>query len=98
MHSPNHPCVTHRIETPMNTFDPNHSPRLAPAWNAALDYLADSRWHPWTNVVDAMTSVTDIQTVTASNLLHDGVRNATFERQGEHSKGTRQLRLIKPTR
>lgn len=77
----------------MPTFDPTKSPRLAPAWNAALDHLADTEWHPWSDVVTAMTAVTDIQDVTASNLLHDGARNGALERRGDYRKGTRQVRL-----
>jgi len=86
------------MENRMSTFDPTKGTRLAPAWNTALTHLEDGDWHDWTTLVAAMTDATDIQPVTASNLLHDGVRNGTFERQGEHRSATRQVRLNKTSR
>ncbi|MBT2508851.1 hypothetical protein J7I98_23780 [Streptomyces sp. ISL-98] len=82
----------------MATFNPTSSTRLAPAWNAALALLTGGAWQPWTDVVTAMTGASDIKAVTASNLLHDGVRNGTFDRQGDHRNATRRIRLAKASR
>ncbi|MFD7016062.1 hypothetical protein [Streptomyces sp. NPDC059928] len=77
----------------MTQSDPTQGSRLTPAWNTALTTLADGAWHPWTDLVTAMTNASDIKPVSASNLLHDAVRHGTLQRQGEHRDRTRQIRL-----
>ncbi|MCA1570773.1 MAG: hypothetical protein LC798_10745 [Chloroflexi bacterium] len=65
-------------------FDPLKGERIKPAWLELLNTLADDDWHPWTELVHAMTAVSDIKTTTASNLIHNGVKAGILQRKGKY--------------
>lgn len=70
---------------------PLAGPRTRPALDAAEALLADNQWHPWTEVVGAMLTASDVKAITASNRLHNLVTLGVLERQGRHPK--RELRM-----
>lgn len=61
------------------------------AIEAAEAILGDGAWHPWTEVVDAMTAASNLQPKSASNRIHELVKAGNLERRGQHPN--REVRL-----
>lgn len=78
-------------------FDPMKGERKGSAWIAILAMLDDREWHPWSEVVSHIADESGLQAKMISNLLHDGVQNGVFDRQGKYHRdpayNTRAIRL-----
>lgn len=67
-------------------WDPMQGERLAPAWAAALELLADGKWHPWEEVMGALSEASDLQWQTCKGLIYGGVRSGVLEKRGTYNQ------------
>ena len=79
-------------------FDPTIGVRIAPAWQAALDLLADHDWHHRRDVVDTMLAGSTIKASTCSNVLRNATIAGLIDQSGEwHGRGDDRRYLRLPT-
>jgi hypothetical protein len=63
--------------------------RIAPAWQAALDILADGEPHDWTDLIPAMVAAGPIMAKTAVNALNNAAVAGAISRDGSYGRVTR---------
>lgn len=82
----------------MTTFDPTLGRRIAPAWHALDQLLADGDWHRWSDAIDTMLGASDLRVKTCTNLLRSAVRNGDLEQFGQWAGPGDDRRYIRTAR
>lgn len=80
-------------------WDPMKGERLGPAWRAGLALLHEHEWCPWIDLAQAMADASDIQWVTAKQLVYTGLKEGALEKRGQYDQKTRRdTRMVRLTR
>lgn len=73
----------------MSAWNPWAGARIAAAWQAALDILADGEPHDWADLTPAMVDAGRVLAKTAVNILNAAAKAGAIRRDGGYGRVTR---------